>query len=203
MAPNKILLLSPSASPNAQSQKVSTKAALWWACSRRDAERLSGLPKVTQLASAIQSIKTTRSPWLTAGKTLSTSAWLHSCLSSQLHSQLRQERQSGHWWGWESTSLLGVLKAKIYYLGKVSCAKRLNCFGRHLLVGLRGLVGGSLKSSRRFLTYLLFPAPYLPLSPIILPLHMAVVKKQSVTWTSCVLMKKRWERTSLKSTTAN
>ena len=106
MAPNKILLLSPSASPNAQSQKVSTKAALWWACSRRDAERLSGLPKVTQLASAIQSIKTTRSPWLTAGKTLSTSAWLHSCLSSQLHSQLRQERQSGHWWGWESTSFI-------------------------------------------------------------------------------------------------
>lgn len=64
--------------------------------------------------------------------------------------------------GVESTSLLGVLKAKIHYLDKVSFAKRLNCFGRHLLVGLHGLVRGSLKSSRRFLTYLLFPAPYLP-----------------------------------------
>ena len=83
-----------------------------------------------------------KEPMTHSWQTLSTSARLHSCLSSQSHSQLRQEHQSGHWWGWESTSLLGVLKAKIHYLDKVSFAKRLNCFGRHLLVGLHGLVGG-------------------------------------------------------------
>ena len=103
----------------------------------------------------------------------------------------------------DSTYLLGVLKAKIHCLGKVSVQRDWTVWVSTCWWASMVQLGGSLESSRRFLTYLFFPAPYLPLSPIILSLHMAVLKKQSVTWTSCVLTKKRGERTSLQSTTAN
>lgn len=131
--PKQILLLSPSSVTQCTVTESEHKGCFVVSLLQKRRREISGLPKVTQLASAIQSIKTTRSPWLTAGKPCP-QAHAHSCLSSPVTFQLRQEHQSGHWWGWESTSLLGVLKAKIHYLDKVSFAKRLNCFGRHLLV---------------------------------------------------------------------
>lgn len=77
MPPNKILLsvftLIPTQSTITESE--STKAALWSACSRRDPERLSGLPKVTELASAIKSYQDPRNPWLTAANLV------HKCTS--------------------------------------------------------------------------------------------------------------------------
>lgn len=60
-------------------ESESIKAALWSACPKKRPERLSGLPKVTQLRSAIESLKTPRNPQLTAGKSCQQE---HLCWSS-------------------------------------------------------------------------------------------------------------------------
>ena len=102
----------------------------------------------------------------------------------------------------DSTYLLGVLRAKIHCLGKVSVQRDWTVWVGTCWWASMVQLGGV---SRIFKE-----VPHLPplsctistpLSNYFIPTYGS--PQETVTWTSCVLTKKRGERTSLQSTTAN
>lgn len=161
------------------------------ACYRSDPERLSVLPKVTQLTRTMKSIKTTRNPWLTTSKSC-LQVYNSICVcplnsthnfTSNIRADSDREWQTAH-------TRQGLWKPRFMTCAKVSPEKRLN----HLAGTVWSHASERPLWSRWGCQALQRPTSFLHhicLSLVIFFLRIETPQKQPVTWTSCLIKKIR------------